>query len=100
MGYDYTFKVLLLGDSSSGKWEFLNRYISGFFQDDLSLTIGVDFYSKVTKFKGKTIKLQIWYFRGEQRFRFLLHQYCKYTHGAIIIYINTSNYTIGKFKKR
>ena len=86
MGYDYTFKILLLGDSSSGKVEFLNRYISGFFLDDLRLTTGVDFYSKTTNFSGKKIKLQLWIFGGEKRFRFLLHQYFKGANGAIIMY--------------
>ena len=86
VGYDYTFKVLLLGDSSSGKLEFLNRIISGFFQDDIKLTTGVDFYYKTTNFNGKKIKLQLWIFGGEERFRFLLTNYFKGANGAIIMY--------------
>ena len=53
---------------------------------DLRLTIGVDFYSKTINFKEKNVKLQIWDFGGEERFRFLLTQYCKGANGAFFLY--------------
>ncbi|MFX0005251.1 MAG: Rab family GTPase [Promethearchaeota archaeon] len=84
--YDYTFKILMLGDASVGKTSLTIRYISGFFQEDLKLTIGVDFYSKTTTFNNKKVKLQIWDFGGEERFRFLLSQYCKGANGALFLY--------------
>jgi len=84
--YDYTLKVLLLGDPSTGKEEFVNRHISGIFHDDLNLTLGIDFYSKTQEFKGKKVRLQIWNFGGQERFRFLLHKYCIGANGAIIMY--------------
>ena len=74
--YDYTFKVLMLGDASVGKTSLTLRYISGYFTEDLKLTIGVDFYSKILTVSGKKVKLQIWDFGGEERFRFLLSHYC------------------------
>ncbi|NVM17219.1 MAG: GTP-binding protein [Candidatus Lokiarchaeota archaeon] len=86
MSYDYNLKVLLLGDPSTGKEDFVNRYISRIFQEDLNLPVGVDFYTKDQKFEGKIVKLQIWNFGGEPRFRFLIHQYCKGANGAIIMY--------------
>ena len=92
--YDYTFKVLLLGDPSSGKEELVNHYISGFFLDDLKLTIGVDFYSKTQEFRGKKVKLQIWDFGDEERFRFLLHQYCKGKDAAMIMYDITNRQSL------
>ncbi len=76
----------MLGDASVGKTSLTIRYISGFFQEDLKLTIGVDFYSKTTSFKDKKVKLQIWDFGGEERFRFLLSQYCKGANGAFFLY--------------
>ena len=76
----------MLGDAAVGKTSLTLIYISGFFLDDLKLTIGVDFYSKTTNFKNKKVKLQIWDFGGEQRFRFLLHQYCKGANAAFFLY--------------
>jgi small GTP-binding protein len=84
--YDYTFKLMMLGDASVGKTSLTLRYISGFFMEDLKLTIGVDFYSKTTHFNEKKVKLQIWDFGGEERFRFLLSQYCKGANGAFFLY--------------
>ncbi|MFX1308153.1 MAG: Rab family GTPase [Promethearchaeota archaeon] len=92
--YDYTFKVLMLGDASVGKTSLTIRYISGYFQEDLKLTIGVDFYSKTTSFKGKKVKLQIWDFGGEERFRFLLSQYCKGANGAFFLYDITNQLSL------
>ncbi|MFW9998887.1 MAG: Rab family GTPase [Candidatus Hodarchaeota archaeon] len=84
--YDYTFKIMMLGDASVGKTSLTMRYISGFFMEDLKLTIGVDFYSKTTSFRDKKVKLQIWDFGGEERFRFLLSQYSKGANGAFFLY--------------
>ncbi|MFX1504315.1 MAG: Rab family GTPase [Promethearchaeota archaeon] len=92
--YDYTFKMLMLGDASVGKTSLTIRYISGFFQEDLKLTIGVDFYSKTTAFKDKKVKLQIWDFGGEERFRFLLSQYCKGANGAFFLYDITNQISL------
>lgn len=59
--------------------------------EDLKLTIGVDFYSKTTEFNEKNVKLQIWDFGGEERFRFLLSQYCKGANGAFFLYDITNS---------
>ncbi|MBD3343073.1 MAG: GTP-binding protein [Candidatus Lokiarchaeota archaeon] len=92
--YDYTFKVMMLGDASVGKTSLTLRYISGFFLKDLKLTIGVDFYSKTINFQDKKVKLQIWDFGGEERFRFLLSQYCKGANGAFFLYDITNSITL------
>ena len=92
--YDFTYKILMLGDASVGKTSLTIRFISGFFLEDLKLTIGVDFYSKTTNFKDKKVKLQIWDFGGEERFRFLLHQYCKGANGAFFLYDITNSNTL------
>ena len=86
LNYDYTFKVMMLGDASVGKTSLTIRYISGNFMEDLKLTIGVDFYSKIIQFKDKKVKLQVWDFGGEERFRFLLSQYVKGANGVLFLY--------------
>jgi small GTP-binding protein len=84
----------MLGDAAVGKTSLTIRYISGFFLEDLKLTIGVDFYSKTTNFNKKKVKLQIWDFGGEERFRFLLHQYCKGANAAFFLYDITSRISL------
>jgi len=84
--YDITWKILMLGDETAGKTSLTNHYISGFVPEDLALTTGVNFYSKETSYNEKKINLHLWDFGGEERFRFLLHQYCKGANGALILY--------------
>ncbi len=84
----------MLGDAAVGKTSLTLRFISGFFLQDLKLTIGVDFYSKTTNFKEKKVKLQIWDFGGEERFRFLLHQYCKGANAAFFLYDITNRLSL------
>lgn len=76
----------MLGNETAGKTSLTIRYISGFFLDDLRLSIGVDFYSKTTSYNGRRVKLQIWDLGGEERFRFLLGQYCKGANAAFFLY--------------
>ncbi|MHA1105316.1 MAG: Rab family GTPase [Promethearchaeota archaeon] len=93
--FDYTFKVMMLGDASVGKTSLTIRFISGYFLRDLKLTIGVDFYSKNVIFHNvHKVKLQIWDFGGEERFRFLLSQYCKGANAAFFLYDITNARTL------
>ena len=73
--YDYTFKILLLGDASVGKTSFTKRYCYNIFLANEKLTVGVDFHVKTIILHEKRIKLQIWDIGGEERFRFLLPTY-------------------------
>ena len=56
------------------------------FNPSEGLTIGVDFYVKTIELHGKSVKLQIWVLGGEERFRFLLGNYCHGANGAMIIH--------------
>ncbi|MFX1600479.1 MAG: Rab family GTPase [Promethearchaeota archaeon] len=84
--YDYTFKILLLGDASVGKTSFTKRYCYNIFNPSERLTIGVDFHIKTIEFPNKSIKLQLWDVGGEERFRFLLPTYCLGANAAFLLY--------------
>jgi small GTP-binding protein len=84
--YDYTFKLLLLGDNSAAKTAFTKRYCYNIFNPSERLTIGVDFHVKTIELNGIKIKLQIWDVGGEERFRFLLPTYCVGANGAFLLY--------------
>ena len=84
--YDYTFKILLLGDASVGKTSFTKRYCYNIFNPSERLTIGVDFHVKTIELKGFKVKLQIWDVGGEERFRFLLPTYTLGANAAFLLY--------------
>ncbi|MFW9937110.1 MAG: Rab family GTPase [Candidatus Thorarchaeota archaeon] len=92
--YDYTFKLLLLGDASVGKTSFTKRYVYNLFNPSERLTIGVDFHVKTVELQGKKVKLQIWDVGGEERFRFLLPTYCLGANAAFLLYDITRPQTL------
>jgi Ras-related protein Rab-1A len=92
--YDYIFKLIIFGDGGVGKTTLTQRYLTGFFNTDSRLTIGVEFFVKSLEVAGKQVKLQIWDFGGEERFRFLLPQYCRGTSGGIFVYDVTQELTL------
>ena len=92
--YDYTLKMLILGDGGVGKTSLTNRYCYNFFNPSERLTIGVDFHVKTIELNSKRIKLQLWDFGGEQRFRFLLPTYSKGSNGALLLYDITNFNTL------
>ena len=92
--YDFTFKILLLGDASVGKTSFTKRYCYNVFNPSERLTIGVDFHVKTIDLNNKKIKLQIWDVGGEERFRFLLPTYCLGANAAFLLYDITRSATL------
>ena len=83
---DFMFKICLFGDGGVGKTTLVNRYLTGIFKTDSSITIGVDFHIKKLKVEDYSVTLQIWDFAGEERFRFLLPSYVLGASGGIFMY--------------
>ncbi|KAF8042477.1 hypothetical protein BT93_A0952 [Corymbia citriodora subsp. variegata] len=84
-GYDLSFKILLIGDSSVGKSSLLVSFISSS-AEDLAPTIGVDFKIKLLTVGGKRLKLTIWDTAGQEKFRTLTSSYYRNAHGIILVY--------------
>jgi Ras-related protein Rab-4B len=93
-GYDYTLKLIIVGDMDTGKSCVLHQFIQGTFRSGPSKhTIGVEFGSRVVALSGKTIKLQIWDTAGQERFRSVTHSYYRGAVGALILYDVTKRST-------
>lgn len=83
--YDFSFKILLIGDSGVGKSSLLVSFISSA-PEDLSPTIGVGFKIKMLTVGGKRLKLTIWDTAGQERFRTLTTSYYRGAQGIILVY--------------
>lgn len=86
MSFDAIFKVCIFGDAGCGKTTLMKRYMTNKFISDTKMTIGVSLETKTFVLDEKRIKLQVWDFGGEERFRFFLPGYIKGTHGGILMY--------------
>ncbi len=83
---DAIFKIIIFGDAGCGKTTLTKRFKSDLFISDSQMTIGVDFETKTFEVDGKKVKLMIWDFGGEERFRFMLPEYINGTMGGILMY--------------
>ncbi|MCP4764599.1 MAG: GTP-binding protein [archaeon] len=89
--FERTFKIVLFGDAGTGKSTLTHRFLTNLFVHDIGSTIGVDFQLKMIQSGNERVKLQIWDFAGEERFRFLLPAYVKGASGGIFMY-DITNY--------
>ncbi|MGB5912505.1 MAG: Rab family GTPase [Promethearchaeia archaeon] len=89
--YDATFKIVIFGDAGCGKTTLTQRFLTNLFVSDSKMTIGVDFEVKSLEVESKKVKLQIWDFGGEERFRFLLPTYVRGAKGGLFMY-DITNY--------
>tara|TARA_Y100000389_G_scaffold140231_1_gene138036 strand:- start:3222 stop:3911 length:690 start_codon:yes stop_codon:yes gene_type:complete len=91
---EYVFRIILVGDSSSGKSSFLNRFCNDSFDSSNGSTIGVDFRTKIMKIDdNKVIKFQIWDTAGQENFYSICRSYYLHTCAAFVVYDITNKKT-------
>ncbi|KAG5188425.1 P-loop containing nucleoside triphosphate hydrolase protein [Tribonema minus] len=62
-----TLKLLVIGDSASGKTSLIKRFCLGDFDEDLQATVGVDFTLKEVQILGLNVRVQLWDIAGQDR---------------------------------
>ena len=75
--YNYILKIILVGDTNTGKTTILNNYINlrrNYIVNDP--TIGIDFASRIITLQDNTrVKLQCWDTAGQEKFRCIVRSY-------------------------
>ncbi|WFD33746.1 DNA helicase [Malassezia cuniculi] len=84
--YDYLFKVVLIGDSGTGKSNLLSRFTRNEFSLESRSTIGVEFATRSINVDNKTVKAQIWDTAGQERYRAITSAYYRGAVGALLVY--------------
>ena len=84
--YDLVFKIIVIGDSDSGKSKLINFGIRNIFENSYNATVGFEFMIFNIKYKDKVIKLQIWDTCGQELYRSLITSFYRNTSLAIIVY--------------
>ena len=77
-------KIIFTGDSGVGKTSIINSIMGQKFSPEYEPSIGVDFFSKTIRYKGRLIKLQIWDSAGQEKFRSLIPNYIR---GSSLIFL-------------
>ena len=96
--FDYTFKIVMIGDSGVGKSCILLRFADDKFNENFYATIGVDFRFKNVMVDDKSVKLQIWDTAGQERFKTITSAYYRGADGIIIVYDITDRNSFAHIK--
>ena len=77
-------KIIIVGDSGTGKTSFVNKYILNRFADTYQATIATQFSSKILEINGITYRLQFWDIAGQDRSVTTTNIFCKNTNGVVL----------------
>ena len=83
---DFSFKIIVIGDSAVGKSSLTLRGTKDHFKDFYTPTIGFEFLSFNIKVNDQIIKLQIWDTCGQEVYRSLISSFYRNSSLAIIVY--------------
>lgn len=87
MSFAYTFKYIIVGDSSVGKSCLLLQFTDKRFKLAHDLTIGVEFGSRLVAVDPKVnVKLQIWDTAGQESFRSITRSYYRGAICSLLVY--------------
>ena len=84
--YDLSFKIVIIGDSGTGKSSFSNKAIHNSFMDEYNATVGFEFLALNFKKSNTVIKLQIWDTCGQNIYRTLIKNFFRNASLAILVY--------------
>jgi len=93
------YKLVFLGEQSTGKTSLITRYVHEVFDDTYQATIGIDFLSKTICIGERSVRLQLWDTAGQERFRNLIPSYIRDSNVAIVVYDITNIKTFQETSK-
>jgi small GTP-binding protein len=91
--FDYSLKVVVVGDSGVGKTCLLIRFVRDVFDEDSQPTLGVEFLTKIVETQRHRIQLQLWDTAGQELFRAVTRGYYRGSAGALVLFDLTSRDT-------
>jgi small GTP-binding protein len=79
-------KLIVVGESGTGKSSMLHRFIDDVFNEEQTQTIGVEFGAKVVTLSGQRCKITVWDTAGQERYRSVTRSYYRGAAGGLIVY--------------
>ena len=85
MRYDYVLKIILVGDSNTGKSFFFNK-LAERPTDNLSSTVGVDFSIVYQTVYDKEFRINLWDTAGQENFAPIIRSYYRGVAGVLLVF--------------
>ena len=84
--YEYLIKILIVGDSTVGKTNFIKKYVENKFNESYFASTGIDLITTSIKIEGKSFKIQIWDTAGQEKYRAMTKNLFLKTQGIVILF--------------
>ena len=79
-------KILVIGNSFSGKTSIVNRFVKGEFESNYKATVACDFSLKILRIEENEIRLQLWDLVGQDhRVGGINKLFCRGSSGALVV---------------
>ncbi|MGD9396254.1 MAG: Rab family GTPase [Candidatus Thorarchaeota archaeon] len=88
------YKTVLVGEGGVGKTSITIRYTENRFDEEMKMTIGVNFASKKMAIGEDNVTLMLWDLGGQPRFREVISDYFKGARIAIAVYDATRTFSL------
>ena len=84
--FEYTIKILIIGDSSVGKTNMIYKFIDNKFSQIYMVATGMDLKTTTIDVKGKKIRIQLWDIAGQEKYRAITRNLFLKVQGFLLVY--------------
>ena len=92
-------KIIVVGNSGTGKTSFVNKWIKDTFDENYKATIVSEFSYKIYDYKNKSYKIQLWDLAGMDQNICITKIFSKDSHGCIVLSDITDQKTLDECVK-
>ena len=83
---DLIFKIILVGESSTGKTSIINKAINDYIPDSHQVTIGIEYFMMLFEILENKVRLNIWDTCGQEVYRSIINSFYNNTSLAVIVF--------------
>ena len=87
-------KIIVIGNSNTGKTSFVNKWTKGTFTDNYKATVVSEFSFKVFQFKDKYYRIQLWDLAGQDKNTHITKIFSKDSNGCLVLCDITNKETL------
>ena len=84
--YEFIIKILIIGDSTVGKTNFVYKFSEDKFRENYFASTGIELKTTSIQIDGKSIKIQLWDTAGQEKYRAMIKNLYLKSQGIIILF--------------
>ena len=96
--FDYTIKILILGDTTVGKTNILTMYMEKIFNQKYMTTAGIDLKTTSIELNNRKIRIQLWDTCGQERYKSITKNLFLKVQGILAVYDITNRNSFSNLK--